>query len=304
MSGPKERIRRYRHRAMATIFELVIAGEDDSFAGGAAQAAIETIDRLDLDLSRYLPNSDVSRINNLRPDQSVRVSADTFECLRRSLRYCRETGGAFDVMTGALKDCWMGKDRSPHYPSPEEIEQARTRSGMSRLELDEKNMTVCVHGPAPLIDLGAIGKGFAVDCAAELMKEWGVGSALLHGGASSAYGFGDYPGNSGWTVTLSNPAPPYEVVEKIHLKDQALGGSGIKQGRHIIDPRKGAPVEHRRASWILSESASRSDALSTACMVMAREEIQALVAGSGELRALIIDESSREVLRFGRWDEA
>jgi len=137
-----------------------------------------------------------------------------------------------------------------------------------------------------------------------LMKEWGVGSALLHGGASSAYGFGDYPGNSGWAVTLSNPAPPYEVVEKIHLKDQALGGSGIKQGRHIIDPRKGAPVEHRRASWILSESASRSDALSTACMVMAREEIQALVAGSGELRALIIDESSREVLRFGRWDEA
>jgi thiamine biosynthesis lipoprotein len=289
---------------MATVFEIMIAGEDDSFAGGAAQAAIETIDRLELDLSRYLPNSDVSRINNLLPDQSVCVSADTFECLRRSLRYCRETGGAFDVMTGALKDCWMGKDRSPHDPSPEEIERARVRSGRSRLELDEKTMTVRVHGPAPLIDLGAIGKGFAVDCAAELMREWGVASALLHAGTSSAYAFGDSPGNSGWPVTLSNPAPPFEVLEKVRLNDQALGGSGIRQGHHIIDPRKGAPVERRGASWILSESASRSDALSTACMVMAREEIQGLIAGSGELRALIIDENSREVLRFGRWDAA
>ena len=304
MSDTGERIRRYRHHAMATIFELMIAGEDDSFAEGAAQAAIETIDRLELDLSRYLPNSDVSRINNLRPDDSVRVSADTFECLRLSLRYFRETGGAFDVTTGALKDCWMGKDRSPHDPPPEEIERARTRSGMGRLELDEKNMTVRVHGPAPLIDLGAVGKGFAVDCAAELMREWGVGSALLHGGTSSAYAFGDYPGDSGWPVSLSNPAHPFEVLENVHLKDQALGGSGIKQGNHIIDPRKGAPVERRRASWILSESASRSDALSTACMVMTREEIQGLITGSGELRALIVDESPHEVIRLGRWDAA
>jgi thiamine biosynthesis lipoprotein len=304
MSDKEERIRRYRHRAMATIFELMIAGEDDSFADGAAQAAIETIDRLELDLSRYLPNSDISRINNLRPDHSVRVSADTFECLRLSLRYSGETGGAFDVSTGALKDCWMGKDRSPHDPSPEEIDRARTRSGMGRLELDEKNMTVRVYGPAPLIDLGAIGKGFAVDCAAELMREWGVASALLHGGTSSAYAFGDHPGHSGWPVSLSNPAHPFEVLEKVRLRDQALGGSGMKQGSHIIDPRKGAPVERRRASWILSESASRSDALSTACMVMTREEIEGLIAGSGELRALIVEENPHTVLRIGRWDAA
>ena len=304
MSGPKEHMRRYQHLAMATLFELMIADEDDAFADGAAQAAFEEIDRLEQDLSRYLPNSDISRINNLQPDQSLRVSADTFECLRLSLQYYEETGGAFDVTTGALMGCWVGRDKSLLAPSAEEIEQARGRSGMSRLELDEKNMTIRLHGPAPLIDLGAIGKGFAVDFAAELLKEWGVGSALLHGGTSSAYAFGDYPGHVGWPVTLSNPAQPSEVLEKVFLKDQGLGGSGIKKGRHIIDPRNAIPVEGRRASWVLSQSATRSDALSTACMVMTREEIAGLITRHQGIRAIIVDEGPDAVLRFGRWDVA
>ena len=300
MSDPMEGILRYQHRAMATIFELMVAGEEAGFAAGAVQAAFEEIDRLEEDLSRYLPNSDVSRINNLGPDQSVRVSADTFECLRLGMQCYEETGGTFDLATGALKDCWVGRDRSLLAPSPEEIERARTRSGTCRLELDERDMTVRVRGPAPLIDLGAIGKGFAVDRAAGLLQEWGVGSAFVHGGTSSVYAFGDHPGNVGWPVTLSNPAQPSEVLEKIRLKDQGLGGSGITQGRHIIDPRIAAPVESRRASWVLSNSATRSDALSTACMIMTHGEIAGLVAGSGELRALIVEERPPAVLRFGR----
>jgi thiamine biosynthesis lipoprotein len=301
MIEPKKEILRYQHRAMATLFELMIADEDDAFAAGAVHAAFEEIDRLELDLSRYLPNSDVSRINNLQPDQSVRVSADTFECLRLGLQYYEETGGTFDVATGALKDCWVGRDRSLLAPSAEEIERARTRSGMCRLELDERHMTIHVRGPAPLLDLGAIGKGFAVDRAAELLREWGVGSAFVHGGTSSAYAFGDYPGHAGWPVTLSNPAQPSEVLEKVRLKDQGLGGSGITQGRHIIDPRTAAPVESRRASWVLSQSAARSDALSTACMIMTQQEIAGLVEGSRELRAIIVEEHPPAVLRFGRW---
>jgi thiamine biosynthesis lipoprotein len=286
---------------MATLFELMVADEDDAFVAGAVQAAIEEIDRLEQDLSRYLPNSEVSRINNLLPDQSVRVGTDTFECLRLSLEYSRETGGTFDVATGALKDCWVGRDRALRVPSPEEIERARAKSGMCLLELDENTMTVRVRGEAPLIDLGAIGKGFAVDRAAGLLREWGVGSALVHGGTSSAYAFGDCPGHAGWPVTLSNPARPAEVLEKVLLKDQGLGGSGITGGRHIIDPRSALPVESRRASWVLSHSATRSDALSTACMIMTREEIAVLLAGSQELRAIIVDGSPGEVLRFGRW---
>lgn len=301
MSELKEQVHRYQHRAMATLFELMVAGGDDAFTAGAVQAAFEEIDRLEQDLSRYLPNSDVSRINNLQPDQAVRVSADTFECLRLSMQYSEETGGTFDVATGALKDCWVGRDRSLRAPSPEEIERARARSGMSHLELDDRTMSVRVRGPAPLIDLGAIGKGFAVDRAAELLMEWGVASALVHGGTSSVYAFGDYPGHAGWPVTLSHPALPSEVLEKVLLKDQGLGGSGITKGRHIVDPRNAVPVESRRASWVLSQSATRSDALSTACMIMTQREIAGLIDRSLELRAIIVDERPSAVLRFGRW---
>jgi len=284
---------------MATIFEVMIAGEEETFAAGAARAAFEEIDRLEGDLSRHLPNSDVSRINNLLPDQSLQISPHTSECLRLSREYHRETAGAFDVTTGALKDCWEGRDRLPPAPSAEEIVRARELSGMSRLELDERNMTLRVHGPRVLIDLGAIGKGFAVDCAAGLLKEWGVGSALIHGGTSSAYAFGGPSGSGGWPVTISNPFRPPDLLERVLLDDQGAGGSGLRKGRHIIDPHKGVPVDGRRASWVLSPSAARSDALSTACMLMTMEEIAGLIARDQHLSAIIVEDFPPVVHRFG-----
>jgi FAD:protein FMN transferase len=304
MSETLGAVRRYRHRAMATLFEVVTAGEDDSFGAGAARAAFEEIDRLEQELSRFLPNSDVSRINNLQAGGSVNVSADTFECLRLCMQYHGETAGAFDVTTGALKDCWVGADRSPRVPAQGEITEARLRCGMSRLELDAATMTVRVRGPGILIDLGAIGKGFAVDRAAGLLREWGVGSALVHGGASSTYAFGDFPGHPGWPVTLSDPAQESRVIERVSLRNQGLGGSGVTHGRHIIDPRSGLPAESRRAAWVCSPDAARSDALSTACMILTREEIQSIVAGPGEVRAITIDEGSGEIVRFGCWGAA
>jgi thiamine biosynthesis lipoprotein len=304
MIEPKAGVHRFQHRAMATIFELMIAGEEEAFASGAANEAFNAIDRLEQDLSRYLPNSDITRINNLRSTASVSVSADTFECLRLSKKFHEETLGAFDITTGALMDCWVAPDKSLRHPSSVEIDEASSRIGMDRLELDEASMSVHVRGLAPQIDLGAIGKGYAADCAAELLREWGVGAALLHGGTSSVYAFGDYPGCVGWPVTLSNPERRSEVLEKVFLKDQALGGSGIKKGRHIIDPRKGLPVEARRATWVLSESATRSDALSTACMILKSEEIAGLICRDKRLRALIVEANPLAVVRFGFSDVA
>jgi len=299
MNGPEMNILRYQHRAMATLFEVMIAEEDEAFAAGTSHAAFEEIDRLEQDLSRYLPNSDISRINNLKPGESVRVAAHTFECLRLSLQYQEETGGAFDVAAGALKDFWARGEKPPDISPPDGIGESGRRSLKSALVLDEKEMSVLVRGRPTLLDLGAVGKGFAVDRAAGLLMEWGVGSALVHGGTSSTYAFGNYPGHSGWPVTISNPAPPAEVLEKMSLKDQGLGGSGIRKGRHIIDPRRGVPVEHRRAAWVLSDSATRSDALSTACMILTPEEIEGLIGHDQELRVIIVEEGPAPVLRFG-----
>ncbi len=298
-----EGVHRFQHRAMATMFEIMVADEEHSYAGQAAVAVFQEIDRLEQELSRYLPNSEISRINNLQGGEAVQASADTFACLRLSMQYWKETDGAFDVSIGALMDCWVGKNKSLLHPSPQEVERARTRCGMYRLVLDESKMTVHVSEGPVQIDLGAIGKGFAVDRGVELLKEWGIASALLHGGASSVLAYGDCPSGNGWPVTLSSPQNPVEVLQHHSLRDQALGGSGIKKGRHIIDPRRGQPVSRRRAAWVCSDSAAGSDALSTAFMVMRQEEIDVFVNAHRGMWAVTIEEDpamgAERVFRFG-----
>jgi thiamine biosynthesis lipoprotein len=118
------------------------------------------------------------------------------------------------------------------------------------------------------------------------------------------YAFGKLGGEPGWPVTLSDPERTTEVIERVILADSGLGGSGIKKGWHIIDPRRAAPVDGRRAAWVISESAARSDALSTACMVMTEEEIRAMVGRDGRLRAALVGGDAGNPVRFGRWTTA
>jgi thiamine biosynthesis lipoprotein len=294
---------RLSHRAMATLYEVLIADEDPSFAEQAAQAMFEELDRLEAELSRYLPNSDIARVNNLSPHQETRVGIDAFEALRLSKQYWASTFGAFDATVGSLMDCLVGKGRTPLDPSPDELERARRACGMNLIELDEATFTVRVLEPAPRIDLGAVGKGYAVDRAVELLKEWGVGSALVHGGRSSVYAYGPLEGEPGWPVTMSDPARPEALLERIVLCDRALSGSGVQRGRHIVDPRTGRVAASCKAAWVCSLSAAESDALSTACMVMDTEEIRRYQARYPDTWVMVLPEggenSLSRVLKLG-----
>lgn len=297
----KENIHRFEHRAMATIFEILIADEDLHFAHSSAFAAFQEIDRLEQELSRYLPNSDIARINNLPPHGKIRVSFDAFQCLSLSLEYWKETEGAFDVAIGRMVDGWKGRRSVAVFSG--EPERAKEQSGMHLLELDEASMSVGVGDFVPLVDLGAIGKGYAVDRGVELLKEWGVSSALVHGGMSSAFAFGDHAGERGWSTTLSSPGEFTEVIQKVVLKDQGLGGSGTRKGLHIADPRTGEPVDRLRAAWVCSDAAAKSDAISTACMVMTPTEIQRYIWSQEKMWAIVFEEGEEgkpaSVLRCG-----
>jgi FAD:protein FMN transferase len=297
---PGGSLHRFQHQAMATIFEVLIAGEGADFASRASRAVFEEIDRLEQELSRYRPNSDVSRINNLPPGGETRVSADTFECLQLAHQFWRETHGAFDITLGALMGRWVGPDHALLTPDENAVEDAARHCGMDLLTLDEATFLVGVGEYVPLIDPGAIGKGFAVDKCVELLKEWGVSAALVHGGTSTAAGYG-----RSWPVTLSSFLHPEQIVRQIHLDGNALSGSGIRKGLHIIDARAGRPVTGRNAAWVCTASATASDALSTAFMVMTIDEIAAFCAAHADIRALVLDPSSRgvaeQMITFG-WE--
>jgi len=304
-------LHRFAHAAMGTTFEILIASDDTvvesaEYARQAAQAAFHEVDRLEKDLSRFIESSDISRINKLGSREPVRVSIDTFECLQLAARLHRETGGAFDAAIGALLACWRTPAGAPRQPTSTEVAKAKARTGMERVVLDRKNLTVRTKTAGVLLDLGGIGKGFALDKAAETLREWadegwGLEAALLSGGQSTVFAMGAPPGKRGWAVSVG--ADMLDAPEEILLRDRALSGSGTRvRGRHIIDPRTGRPAKDPIRAWASSPSGAVSDALSTAFMVMSPAEVERYCAEHDDTWAILLirDASGRRLKRFGK----
>ncbi len=270
---------RFGHEAMATVFEIVCCHEDGAYAGQAAQAAFELADRLERELSRFLANSDVSRINALSSGQSARVSASTMECLEIARRMYDLTDRVFDISIG---------------------------SGLERLELVPDDFEVRAGDDGIGLDLGGIGKGYAIDRMAELLDEWEIHAALLHGGFSSVLARDAPPGRDGWPLTLSPPRLGDDRARvRISARQLALSASGTRKGAHIRDPRDGRPVEGGAAwvalpcrpdadgeaagEWIdaFRSPATVAEALSTAFMILSTAEIEELCRGGPGLEAWV-----------------
>jgi len=299
-------MKRFSHQAMATTFEILVVHDDERYARQAAAAAFDEVDRLEDELSRFRENTDVTRINNLPAHQPLRIGLDVFQCLQASAQMYARTNGAFDVTVGSLVKCWRAEDGSPRTPSPEELERARLHTGTNLLELDEQEHTVQLSASPVQVDLGGIGKGYAVDRVAELLAEWSIETALISGGYSSVLAMEAPPGTSGWPLTLSDPADHKHVLARPHLRAASLSGSGVQKGGHIISPRTGQPVQGRRAAWSSAPDATTADALSTAFMIMDPDEIKRYCSLHLDVLAMIIlqgegHEQKDTILHFGRW---
>ena len=300
-------VRRFSHEAMATTFEVVILHKDGHYAQQAAQAAFDRLDQIEQELSRYIENSDISRINNLAAGQYLRIGLETFECLRLSRRIHSETNGAFDITVGSLMSCWLNPDKTLRVPSKEELNLARRRTGMGLLKLDESQFSVKLLKEHVQVDLGGIGKGYAIDKMVELLREWSIDVALIHGGYSTVLGIGAPKEKQSWPVTLSNPRNLKQTLAMLCLQNRALSGSGLQKGRHIIDPRRQEPVEGRCAAWACACDAATADALSTAFMVMSPDEVKRYCSRHPDVLAMVILEEKRrktkkeKIFHFGPW---
>lgn len=291
---------------MATTFEAFISHSDRVYAEQAAWAAFEELDRIEKQLSRYIENSDVSRINNLLANKALRIGRDTFACLQISARMHRETHGAFDVTTGLLVDLY----REGNAPSDHEMRLARQRTGMHLIELDERQHTVCLTAGPVRIDLGGIGKGYAVDRMAATLRYWSVESALIHGGHSSVLALLPPSGTKGWPVVLTFGSGRDKTLGRVALEEQSISGSSLRKGRHIVDPRTGHCAETTVASWCRGPNATVTDALSTAFLVMTQHEIKEYCQHHPDTAAVIVvprgtgGMKGQQVLRLGNWEGA
>ncbi len=270
------RIHRFAHKAMATVFEIFIQHENAGYAQQAAFEAFNELDRLEQELSRFIPNSDIARINNLAQNETISLGEAAFECVQQCLRVHAETSGAFDITVGPLVDIWRNQDKSPRTPAPEELETAQQRVGVQHFKLDEAQFTITLLSAHKVgLDLGAFGKGYAVDRLVDLLREWSIATALIHGGMSSIFARGaPFEGMNGWPIAINNPWNRAQTVTTLILQDRAVSGSGLQKGQHIIDPRTAHPVAGPRAAWASTPTAAISDGASTAFMLMSAEEVE------------------------------
>ena len=283
--------------AMATRFELVLHGENAPRLRAAGEEALAEVDRLEARLSLYRPSSEIARVNTNAARQSVRVSPPVFALLRQAQQLHRETGGVFDIAIAPLVRCWGFMDAGRRVPDADEIAAARACSGLHHVLLEEADYTVRFDQEGVMLDLGAIGKGFAIDRAAEILREDGVTSALLHGGTSTVYGLGAPPDGEAWKVAITKAPEAPPICAAVFLRDSALSVSAVwarsfaaggKQYGHVIDPRAGHPVNKSVLSAIGLPSATETDALSTALLVAGLDGYEAIAQLRPGTRALVL----------------
>ena len=301
-------LRSFKHYAMAATFEIFMVHRDAVYAEQTAWAAFEELDRVENNLSRFMDNSDVSRINSLAAGQPLQLGPTAVECLAKSIEMCKRTKGAFDVTIGPLYDCWLNKDRTPRKPTKKEFKDALKRTGSKLLELNESEHTVILRSDGVRIDFGAVGKGYAADKIAQLLGEWGIKVALISAGQSTILPVGVPDGLAGWPISLSDPADYSWLIAKIYLSGRAISASGLRKGQHIINPRLGKPVT-RPGAWSMAESGAEADALSTAFMVMPANAVRIFCEKHKDTSALLVmpgksKKTGSQILRFGRWGGA
>ncbi|MEK6238639.1 MAG: FAD:protein FMN transferase, partial [Planctomycetales bacterium] len=288
-------------RAMACEFEVFFNVGQYRHDTVAAMKALDAIDRVEDQLTVYRDDSDAAEINRAAHEHPVAVDEDVFRLLESCLRLHRETDGAFDVTAGPLTKAWGFFRRQGAIPAPEDLRRVLEHVGSGRIQLDPQRQTIAFTTAGVELNFGAIGKGHALDRAAELLASDGVEHCLLHGGQSSILARGDQAGGDGWWVGIGHPLRRGKRMARARLRNQGLGtsGSGTQffrhQGKrygHVLDPRTGQPAEKTLSVTVAAPSAAEADALSTAFYVMGWEDAQEYCRSRPEISALFLLPSS------------
>jgi thiamine biosynthesis lipoprotein len=267
--------------AMACDFDIMLNPDGAGAQLEAASEALELVHQLEQLMSVYRDDATLSQLNRTASISAVAVEDDLWKLLQRAKRVSEQTAGGFDPTAGALLSLWRRARQADTIPSASDIATTLASVGAHHLLLDEAAFTVAFDRQGVELNLGAIGKGYAVDRAGELLLDRGVQNWLVHGGRSSIRAQGCHAGHDGWPVGLQNPLLPDKPFATLLLRDQALGTSGTavqwfrhegKRYGHILDPRTGWPVESMMSVSVIAPDAALADALSTAFFVLGVEK--------------------------------
>ncbi len=270
--SPLSDARHFSHEAMKTTFTLRLRGVDEKTARGMARECFDRIDFLESRLSRFIEGSDVSRINRMAAGETLHISEECHQCLLLALDACVATDGLFDITLGT---------RVEHRKSGGAGEEPVL---VGRLHIHPDLAAITCEEPGRVIDLGGIGKGFALDQIHQLLVDWGAEDGLLAAGASSLLAFGP----QSWPVDLTGD----RGALRVDLRDQSISASGTGiQGSHIVHPwgPEAMPEDPSRRIWVVARTAALAEVWSTALMLVAAEEVGGFLSGNGDVARVFAD---------------
>lgn len=273
----------------------------------ALQAVNDESQRLEYLLSRFLSESDISRINRSAGVKCEKISHETFEILKSAIECSIISQGLFDITVGPLTDLWDFK-HTFEVPESSKIERVLPLVGYKDLELDAVKKTAILKKSGQSVDLGGIGKGFASDRFMEIFQEYGITSAFSNIGGNVST-LGNKPDGSPWRVGIRHPRLN-GLIGAVGVTGKAVVTSGDyeryfldKEGRrfhHIINPITGYPAESGLISvTVVADSAMTADTLSTAVFVAGLERGVTLIEKYPRVEAILVDMKLRVYVTSG-----
>lgn len=291
-------------RAMACQFEVRLNSSRERNDTAEAMAALDLIEQLEDQLTVYRPHSEVMDINRRAAVEPVEIEPRLFALLELAGELHAASGGAFDITSGPLSQVWGFSRREGRLPSEVEIAAARANVGWEKVTLSRERREISFAYEGIEINLNSIGKGYALDRAAELLVESNVYDFIFYGGRSTLVARGNNAAEEcgGWKAGLRHPLRPQLRIAEFTLRDEALSTSGSAtqffrhRGRsygHLLDPRTGWPAEGMHSATVIAPTGAEADALSTAFYVMGPEQVEKYCDERPNIRALLVLPSSK-----------
>ena len=299
-----------RRKAMNDDFEVAFSRLDFPQGTEAALDALDEVQRIEQQLSVFRFDSQIHYVNLTAHESPVRLDKELFDLIALCVRLAEETGGAVDITSGPLWKVWGFAKRQGRIPGVEELDRARALTGYPFLELDEAAQTVRFKKQGIELNFGCVGKGFALDSAAEKLREHGVDRFLFQGGLSSVLASG-----AEWRIGIAHPLRPGQRLRELVLNDIAVSTSGsqkqsFRHGNrrysHLIDPRSGQPAEGVFTATVLAPSAALAELLSTAFFILGAEKAADYCSQHPEVSAVLtipsdtlLDQQCGKLEQFG-----
>jgi FAD:protein FMN transferase len=290
---------------MGTVFEIAVYDHLPERASHAIEKAFQEIVRLDDLLSNYKPESALSNLNRSAHFRAHSVPPDLYRIIEQAVQFSRLSDGKFDISVAPLVDLWKAALSGDAVPSVAQQLEARGCVGYQKIELTPPER-VTFHSPCLRLDLGAIGKGYAVDRAAEVLRSSGIRNALINAGGSTILAIGAPPSQAAWLVHLRDPS--HKIDPQVMLKDESVSTSeqtapsllGQDSAGHIIDPETGRPLKTEFAVSAIAKTGTLSDALSTTLLLLGPAKGKGLIKGMADSSAIWISrDAEMEILTDG-----